>query len=1374
MEKIIKKQTLKQTIVFLVISLLTCLPMLLPGITDKGARAAASGLWIDEVDLGTYSLIGTGLEADPYQIGSPEDLAYMSKQSAVNSSVLNDKYYVLTSNIDLSAHFFTPIGSADAISQIMDIHFNGYNVGTNTYYSISGLTINSSVGNTGLFGYLYFSTVKNLTLSADIVSGGSNTGAVAGFMSSCTLDNITVNGQLTGTNNNLGGLVGAVTGYNNIIMSCINNATVSSQSGSNTGGIFASAISGNLMLSNCVNNGNISGVTYVAGLGSGSSNTDAVLGLTNCTNNGNIISVSPNHNYFAGLVANIGISLENQMSFCKNTGMVYAPNSAYVAGLLSFGKCQITDSFNTGNITGDTLVAGLAACGIFDIAGSFNTGNIEARSLGSNAIAGGLVGKLTDYAVIEASYNKGNITLGNDGFSAGILGCFEAIDLDLIDPIIIIDTYNRGAANAAFVGASNYHIIIENGYSLAAALAADSANITHSHIYTTGSSSEIYNNLSVNSAAWGLWNTYNDGYPYLRSGLVSEISINLNGGTADGAYTAFYVTDLFDMVSLDFNDFLKTGQTFTGFSTIQNDIYLEAFISNAAATFTATQPIHTLYVQYSLTQYNVSVQIESMFADQAGLFEADGLTPSATLSLFSDKVLISTQIGTNDFAYWAVKIGANLFQISNNPTCELADIFNEQFLLDYPYDNTSYVFVAVFEQSWTIEIEIIAGDKTWGNLDIIIGSQTTPFNFNNTGFHVTKDINPTQINFVLTALPYYKISQFSITAIGDIYHDTTIDPFDFDEFTMNRGVNLQSDLKISISFTKQIYYLSFASVYEDFAPTETSLILSGNNLGFYINQTITGSSIIAQTENLIGSRFVGLKLQQANGLGYSPFLSMQTAGQPNSFLVDNDLLDTYLNSSGRIIIVAVYQKQYQLNVSVSNADGEYGSINVLIDNITKNDFNQKYYDLGTNIKINISPSSHCYVASILINGTPHMGNINMTLNETKTVTIILEKTRYYLDIYTIDFYDQKITSLQAENLFVVDPKQDVNGTYIGYDDNLYIINSQALEYSSNMKFIGWYFVKGGVLIEAPCDIDDNLNIILGKPDLDNLVWTESGKNYITVVAKIINIYVLDMNLSETQKHRGDYAIELWNGTSFEEADKLITEFNIGSTLRITAIANRHFAFVNFEDTYGNTIATDLVGGLTITFVLDRSQTISLYFDMVAFGIQISQDLNSANGALTVSTDTSYPENLKIGENLVISFAPDYNLQVHSFEINGKTLQQIQSDFGGQILGNSIIISVSGAFLDWLDENDGQLDITISTGITTMFLIILLGSLLVIVFLALFVTIKIINNNNKKKLLTSENIRKAKIKHGLEFEGKLQALKNEAHGSPEVQDDIKKD
>lgn len=1372
MEKIIKRNSFKKVIIFVIVLFLACLPAIIDNTFHRATYAETNGSWIDEIDLGSYSLSGDGTEVNPYKINSPEDLAYMSKQSTVNASVLNDKYYVLTNDIDLSQHFFTPIGASDAISQIMDINFNGYNLQTQTYHSISGLVINNNSNNLGLFGHLSYSTVQNLTIAANITSGGVSAGIVAGTINSCVFNNITTNGQLTGTNNNLGGLIGTVVGYENEIINCTNNATVMSLSGSNTGGIFANALSGDLTLLNCTNNADVSGITYVGGLGSGNSNTSTVMTLENCTNNGNITSVSPNNNYFAGLVANMGISLENQINFCKNTGTIHAPNSAYVAGLVAFGKCEITNSYNTGSIVGDTLIGGLASFGVFNITGCYNTGDIESRNLGSNAIAGGLVAKLIDLATISISYNTGDIALMGDGFGAGILACFEADHLVEANPSIIIDSYNLGSAKYGFAGSSNFAIVVENGYDLSLSPISDTASITHSYIYTSGTASEIYQNLSAHSDAWGLFEGFNNTLPYLKSNLVSHVSINLNGGTNDGNYTALYVLDLFDTVSLQFNNFLKTGQTFVGFSTIQNDTESENFIPKNSATFKCSQQEYVLYVQYTLIEYNVTIQTESQFADTAQIYESDQLTVATTISLFSDKYLIATQVGTNAFAYWAIKVDTNLFQISNKQTCNLENIFTEQFLQDYPYNDVSYTFVAVFEQSWAIEIEIVSGDPSWGTLDIVIDGSSTPFNFSNPGFHVTKDVDPTQINFVLSALPYYKISQFSMSAIGDIGGDTSFDEFSFDESSMSRGVRLGSDLKISISFTKQIYHLSFVSVYEDYLETDSSLILSGNNLGFYINQTISGSSLLAQTENLDHCRFIGIKLKKADGLGYSPFLSLQSAGQPDSFLATTALLDTYLDGDGYISVFAIYQKQYKLNINQQNAQGEYGNIAVLINNLESHDFNQKLYDAGTDIKVKIAASDSCYISSIVINNTLHTGNIHVPLAEDLTITIVFEKIRYYLDIYTIDFNNSKITDIAVENLFVIDPKQDSNGTFISYDDNLYIVNNQTLEFSSHMKFIGWYFIKNGEPVGVAGDIDDNLNIIFSKTDLSELAWNNNDKNYITIVAKIINIYVLDVNLSDAQKERGSYLLEIWNETKFDDVDNLQTEFNIGSTIRLTATSNSYFSFAGFEDSYGNIIEPDTAGGQTITFVLDRSQTVSLYFDTVSFNISISKDLNAASGALSVATNTPNPESLKIGDNLAISFAPDSNLQVNSFEINGKTFEQLEADFGGQIMGNSIIINVTSAFLNWLDETDGNLNITVSTGITTTFLIILIGVLAIIIFLAVFVAIKLAGNRKKKKLLMEENLRKAKTRHGFEFKGKLQSLLDEAKNGSDNQEDNK--
>ena len=130
---------------------------------NNSVSAAASGNW-SSYYASSYAG-GSGTSSSPYLISTPEQLARVSYR--VNSGYETSSYFKLTNNIDLSAHYWTPIGVG---SYKFSGNFDGQ------FYTISGMTQNSfyvcsSYNVQGLFGYCSSIKLKNITLSSASLSG---------------------------------------------------------------------------------------------------------------------------------------------------------------------------------------------------------------------------------------------------------------------------------------------------------------------------------------------------------------------------------------------------------------------------------------------------------------------------------------------------------------------------------------------------------------------------------------------------------------------------------------------------------------------------------------------------------------------------------------------------------------------------------------------------------------------------------------------------------------------------------------------------------------------------------------------------------------------------------------------------------------------------------------------------------------------------------------------------------------------------------------------------------------------------------------------------------------------------------------------------
>ena len=145
---------------------------------------------------------GSGTAADPYQIESGEELAYLSKLAADKKAV-NAAYYVLTADIDLNNKPFTPIGVDSSHS------FRGTFDGAGHVISNLKVEVTESAKFAGLFGHANV-IAKDLTIdTASVTSVSINTGVlVGGLYSSGSATNCVVkNAAVTGTGT-VGGLIG--------------------------------------------------------------------------------------------------------------------------------------------------------------------------------------------------------------------------------------------------------------------------------------------------------------------------------------------------------------------------------------------------------------------------------------------------------------------------------------------------------------------------------------------------------------------------------------------------------------------------------------------------------------------------------------------------------------------------------------------------------------------------------------------------------------------------------------------------------------------------------------------------------------------------------------------------------------------------------------------------------------------------------------------------------------------------------------------------------------------------------------------------------------------------------------------------------------
>ena len=235
--------------------------------------ASPIGNW---TDAGNYSTTWYDKDRgrDTFTISNAADLAGLAYLVTIAKSTY---FATRTINIDatagvidLSAHYWTPIGTAS-----LETAFKGTFDGKSTI--IKGLYIGtktSSASYAGLFGYIS-NTVRNVCIEDAEIYGGSYTGSVVGYSLLGSIQNCYNTGSISG-GYNTGGIVGSIS--NGSVKNCYNTGSVS---GSGIVGGIAGACSD--PVENCYNTGSVSASSSVGGIvGSSSRGAD----LSNCYNRG--------------------------------------------------------------------------------------------------------------------------------------------------------------------------------------------------------------------------------------------------------------------------------------------------------------------------------------------------------------------------------------------------------------------------------------------------------------------------------------------------------------------------------------------------------------------------------------------------------------------------------------------------------------------------------------------------------------------------------------------------------------------------------------------------------------------------------------------------------------------------------------------------------------------------------------------------------------------------------------------------------------------------------------------------------------------------------------------------------------------------------
>ena len=486
------------------------------------AAPTNSDNWQDNASYRDTSWSGSGTSGSPYLITSAQELAGLAYR--VNSGTnYSGRYFRQTRDIDLSAHYWTPIGYfADRIAFAGNYDGNGF--------KIAGLYINSAESGLGLFGY---------------INGSVNTTGVHDL----AIENSSISSRYD--------FVGSVVG-------CMDSGTISrcytATSISSEGGVIGGIVGGfysNGYIEDCYNTGNISGDYCVGGICGEYDNRQAR--LTNCYNTG---SISGDRGEIGGIAGLAGGNTYN----CFNTGRV--SGSRYTGGVIGsrvdFGSslASISNCYYGGSCTLSYGIGGTSEDGP-----SSNSGCTRISSLNSTSYA-----KRQGWYTTTSNWNSSyrwdftNIWAINSSINDGYPFIREFYEYS------ISYNYNGGSAGSSspsvgFVGAT---ITISNptpasGYRFTGWTAsglntstAQYGNSSSSLTSWTNGSTRVTGTYFRNLAAVGQTVTLTANYEM----EAYSIQLNFNNGAASQ-----YINDVSMDTAVYIANPAQAGYNFTGWSS---------------------------------------------------------------------------------------------------------------------------------------------------------------------------------------------------------------------------------------------------------------------------------------------------------------------------------------------------------------------------------------------------------------------------------------------------------------------------------------------------------------------------------------------------------------------------------------------------------------------------------------------------------------------------------------------------------------------------------------------------------------------------------------------------------------------------------------
>lgn len=1013
---------------------------------------------------------------------------------------------------------------------------------------------------------------------------------------------------------------------------------------------------------------------------------------------------------------------------------------------------NIRNSYNImpisgGNCTGGFI--GIVSCtnGDINIFNSFHEGNITASSNIVAGIVAGISGASNHTTTIENCYAKGTFK-ANGTYSGGLVGYLNgSAEINIKNSFAMASLISGATQGGIFGGgagatvtidncyfSTNFTCYAQNGTTVAATPPVSghaSARVTRSSGKTTEymNSEDFATLLNDGGEPNFIWR---DERVQLKGYTDVILTFNPNGGkfVADGSSLPVSIT-------IEDEDTLQNEEAALAVERIGYEFYGWYPLANGTGDrldFQNSDPQadRTYYAKWNIIRYDVNESAGENWTSggQFSFKDADNQIITAITLNQEGYIETNATIGTDNFVNWMVKLGNGWVSLGagdwnegspNSARLNFVNedgefLINEEFVNTYGYyenDTFKITFKATFSPTAPSSVTIDAfelGQRSWGTLKI--DGATMPFN------STANYVGPNDITIKAIPNLYRSFVRFEDAAhpgvpLEDTLGEPVVPAQDITDGGWEITIPVVNNQKIIVVFGTPTYKMSLVGITVDDdpisfeTPIESFVGLNGSFASSI--PTVTGHRLTHGSVN---------NIRILNQLTGKDDYFSAINGQIKLNNLTADFLNKYLGSkvSGEIVITAEYVQQFALSIVENYPEGTAGSIRLTI--IKPNGFRNVYtsfsalppVDKGCEVLVEIFPDLYSKIGSVSKDSVPVAlvgKSYRFSFENDTVITVELAVNDRVLTVQAIDTADALLDFVEIKVNDAVQNAED-KLPFMDFADITSIVKQDL----DTHMFIGWFALKNGQFIEVLMDEHGNIEgdaQLINQPGYENYLDGIELKLY-AIYAKVFAMSIMDSAGTKTV----DY--EVISGTDMGGG-----KFSENTVIKITVTPEDYYFLSGIDGLYENETIVD--GSVFIT--IDGLRNFSVNCLPEKFAITQNDKVKKSSGSVEIKATELF-----VGDKVVITFNMASGQERTSWKINGVSVADLEEARCAVVSGNTVTLTITS---DWLKEHGSRLDSTITTMINRMYLILIVGSVVVIAALIAGTIIVLLKSRKRKEL-----------------------------------------